>query len=110
MFHTIAEASSIILNLHQKIFADAKIFELERLLRIFVLTQSVLSIILFNLVAPLATNQDTNYRNHMSTKKRLVITLRYLAEGSQQGCIFTNSDNLSQFLKGAIAAAVQKQV
>ena len=31
MFHTIAEVSSIIIDLHQQFFADAKILALERL-------------------------------------------------------------------------------
>ena len=31
VFHTIAEASSIIFDLRRQFFADAKIFELERL-------------------------------------------------------------------------------
>ena len=39
---------------------------------------------LFNLVGPLIAKQDTNYRKSISAKKRLVITLRYLAEGCSQ--------------------------
>ena len=50
---------------------------------------------LFILAAPLITRQDRNYRNCIPAKKHLVITLRNLADGcSQQGCIFTSSDNL----------------
>ena len=33
LFHTIAEASSIIFDLHWQFFAEAKMFELERLLQ-----------------------------------------------------------------------------
>ena len=39
---------------------------------------------LFNLVGPLIAKQDTNYRKSIPAKKRLVITLRYLAEGCSQ--------------------------
>ena len=39
---------------------------------------------LFNLVDPLIAKQDTNYRKSKPAKKRLVITLRYLAEGCSQ--------------------------
>ena len=39
---------------------------------------------LFNLVAPFITKQDTNYRNCIPARKRLVITLRYLVEGCSQ--------------------------
>ena len=51
---------------------------------------------LFIHVATLITKQDTNYRNCIPAKNHLVITLRYLGDGcSQQGCIFTSSNNLS---------------
>ena len=39
---------------------------------------------LFNLVGPLIAEQGTNYRKSKPAKKRLVITLRYLAEGCSQ--------------------------
>ena len=39
---------------------------------------------LFSLAEPLITKQDTNYRKCIPARKRLVITLRYLAEGSSQ--------------------------
>ena len=39
---------------------------------------------LFNLVGPLIAKQDTNYRKSIPAKKRLVITLPYLAEGCSQ--------------------------
>ena len=39
---------------------------------------------LFNLVGPLIAKQDTNYRKSIPAEKRLVITLRYLAEGCSQ--------------------------
>ena len=39
---------------------------------------------LLNLVDPLIAKQDTNYRKSKPAKKRLVITLRYLAEGCSQ--------------------------
>ena len=39
---------------------------------------------IFNLVGPLIAKQDTNYRKSIPAKKRLVITLRYLAEGCSQ--------------------------
>ena len=39
---------------------------------------------LFNLVGSLIPKQDTNYRKSIPQKKRLIITLRYLAEGCSQ--------------------------
>ena len=39
---------------------------------------------LFNLAGPLIAKQNTNYRKSIPAKKRLVITLRYLAEVSSQ--------------------------
>ena len=39
---------------------------------------------LFSFVAPFITKQDTNYRHCIPARKRLVITLRYLAEGCSQ--------------------------
>lgn len=63
-------------------------------LRIFVLSQNVLCIYLPPVL--LITNQDTNYQNCILARKRLVITLHYLAQGcSRKGCIFTIADNLS---------------
>ena len=45
---------------------------------------------LFLMVASLITKQDTNYRKCIPARKRLVITLRYLAEGfSQQALSMT---------------------
>ena len=39
---------------------------------------------LFSFVAPFITKQDTNYRHCIPARKRLVITLRYLAGCSQE--------------------------
>ena len=39
---------------------------------------------LFNLVGLLIAKQDTNYKKSIPAKKRLVIMLRYLAEGCSQ--------------------------
>ena len=40
--------------------------------------------LLFNLVGPLIAKQGTNYRKSVAAKKRLVITLCYLAESCSQ--------------------------
>ena len=45
---------------------------------------------LFSFVAPFITKQDTNYRHCIPAKKRLIVTLRYLAEGCLQQALSLN--------------------
>ena len=58
---------------------------------------------LFNLVGPLIAKQDTNYRKSIPAKKRLVITLRYLAEVSSQQALslgfWVRKSTISKILK-----------
>ena len=63
IFHTIAEVTSIIFDLCRQFFADAKIFELERLLfhNLFLLFQKILGYILRTILLwKLQTNENFN--------------------------------------------------
>ena len=63
---------------------------------------------LFNIVGPLIAKQDTNYRKSIPAKKRLVITLRYLAEGCSQQALslsfWAGKSTVSKILKEVFEA------